>query len=544
MGETCKRRHILRQFSGIALVVIVRHGAESQVIGTPEADELRGHIMSKLDTVNGQRLVISLGEVEGLPVAYRRPIEGPARLTPAADAAWLRPLGEANVAGIEAAKAAAAEIQAARAAVRQAQAPKAAARRRGIEAAPPMTEAGRRRTQAVLDLILARLTEGTADPAVALARVEAIAPALPVALYDSAVDAISAAAEVMGKDLRLRPSWLARVRGNSDGLDAQTRRSRRAQERTHQRTRSLGAQFESNDASRPRVNHNWRTSHTAQPVTELRPVWAVGSGAGAWAPCRDTECGRPHTVQAVEVTVAPIEAPKPQPCECGGIEADCEQCHGYGTVTEYGGWVTEFVERRGCVRPPVVEDAAQLFAVRHANPARVPAGIVTEYAGLRGKQGSSKVVWLQPFGDRREGNRANAWPTAAAIGPDSPWRVPSIPAESPLRVEAAAWRARAHDARLREEELVRAYRTRAGVRSTAQPEVPWVEAAIPVEDLTNVAVAQGAVVCHACRRTHAGICGAAVEASMKAAREALGELGAAVEAVEAAALALDGVPLT
>jgi hypothetical protein len=502
--------------------------------------------MSKLDTINGQRIIIPLGEVEGLPVAYQRAEHGPARPTPAADAPWLRPRGKANVAGIEAAKATAAEIQAARAVVRKAQAPKAKAKSRGAQAAPPLTAAGRRRTEAVLSLILSRLTDGTTDPAVALARVEAIAPALPVALYDSAVDAISAAAEVMGKDLRLRPSWLARIRGNADGLDAATRRSRRAQERTHHRTRPLGAQFESNDASRPRVNHQWRTTHKAQPVTELRPVWAVG-GAGAWAPCRDADCTRPHTIEQVEIEVAGIEPPTTTACACvvdDLADDSCRYCGGSGKLGAVDTWETFWVERRGCVRPPVVEDAAHLFAVPHANPRRVPGGIVAEYAGLRGKAGSSKVVWLDAFGDRREGNRANAWPAAAAIGPDSPWRVPSIAAHSPLRAEAVAWKARAHDARVKAEQQAKAYRTTAGSRGVVQPEVPWVEAAIPVEDLTNLAHRQGdpMTACRHCRRLHGGVCEATITAMSQAAGEAV---AAAVSAAEAVTVALcwPGAPM-
>jgi hypothetical protein len=374
---------------------------------------------------------------------------------------------------------------------------------------------------------------------VALARVEAIGPALSQELYDGAVDAVARVAEIQGKPLAIQPWALARLRGNTDGLDAQTRRSRRAQERVHHRTRPLGGQFESNDASRPRVNHVWRTTHVAQPVTELRAVLAVHSGSGTWEPCRDADCTRPHTIEAVEVEVAALDAPKFTVCPCtvGGIaDDDCRDCRGAGRLGAVDMWESVYVERRGCVRPPTVEDAAHLFAVRHENPRRVPAGIVTEYAGLKGKQGSSKVVWLPAFGDRREGNRANPWPAAAAIGPDSPWRVPSVGAISPLRAEAAAWKAKAHDERMKAEELARAYRGRAGDRSAAHPEVPWVEAAIRVEDLANVPVAQGAVVCASCRRTHAGICDAQIVKAQRDLADALAALAAAVEAVEAATM--------
>ncbi len=493
--------------------------------------------MSQQDTINGQRIIISLGEVDGVPVAFRKPEHGPSR-PPTATTRTATPAVEV-LARIPAAKVTAAEIQAARAAVRQAQKPKATAKRRGVEAVPPMTDAGRRRTQAVLDFILSRLTAGTTDPAVALARVEAIGPALPQELYDGAVDAVARVAEIQGKPLAIQPWALARLRGNTDGLDAATRRSRAQQDRVHHRTRPLGGQFESNDASRPRVNHIWRTTHVAQPVAELRPVWAVGSGAGAWAPCRDADCTRPHTIEAVEVEVAPIEAPKFTVCPCtvGGIaDDDCRLCRGAGRLGAVDMWESVWVERRGCVRPPVVEDAARVFAVRHENPRRVPAGIASEVPGIKGTGKAGVVKWVPPFGDRRDGNRANPWPAAAAIGPDSPWRVPSIPAHSPLRAEAAAWKARAHDERVKAEELARAYRGRAGDRSAAHPEVPWVEASIPVEDLANVPAAQGAVVCVACRRTHAGICDAQIGKAQRDLAAALAALAAAVEAVEAATM--------
>ena len=490
--------------------------------------------MTQQDTINGQRIIISLGEVEGVPIAFRKPLAGPSR-PPTATTRTAAPAVEV-LARIPAARATAAEIQAARAAVRQAQEPKHAAKRRGVEAAQPLTAAVRRRTQRMVDLILARLTEGTADPAVALARVEAIAPALPVELYDSAVDAISAAAVVMGKDLRLRPSWLARVRGNSDGLDAATRRSRRQQERVHQRTRALGAQFESNDASRPRVNHLWRTTHTAQPVTELRPVLAVASGPGAWEPCRDMACTRTHTTVEVEVEVAAFDAPTTTVCGCtvaGIADDDCRDCRGTGVLGVVDQWESVWVERRGCVRPPVVEDAARVFAVRHANPRRYPAGIASEVPGIKGSGKAGVVRWIPAFGDRREGNRANAWPAAALIGPDSPWRVPSIPAHSPLRAEAAAWRARAHDERMKAEQIARDYRSRAGSRANASAqEVPWVEHSISVEDSSLIA-AQDAVVSGEGRYTWAGI---QEEKAANAAADlatALAALTAAVEAVEA-----------
>lgn len=111
------------------------------------------------------------------------------------------------------------------------------------------------------DRIVKRAMRGETSPAVAQRQIEAYAAALPVTIYDAAIDQILAAAAAHGGDLAtVEWSGAADRPDKIDGTDAQTRRARRREQRRHQAAAHKGeaSGVESNVARKVTAARNWR----------------------------------------------------------------------------------------------------------------------------------------------------------------------------------------------------------------------------------------------------------------------------------------------
>jgi hypothetical protein len=130
--------------------------------------------------------------------------------------------------------------------------------------------------------IVGRAQSGKVHTAVAMRMVETFAPALPLAVYDAAVDAVAEAAEQQGQSLDINTVEIDRPK--STRPDSATRRARRHAAKTHasgtRKGRHLapGQGIESTVAEHVTAAMPWRTKVTTSPAESLRPIWAVGTG--------------------------------------------------------------------------------------------------------------------------------------------------------------------------------------------------------------------------------------------------------------------------
>ncbi|BCO56065.1 hypothetical protein MINTM005_13090 [Mycobacterium intracellulare] len=235
--------------------------------------------------------------------------------------------------------------------------------------------------------IVARCQQGSLTPSNALHQIEAYAAALHVALYDLAVDEIEQVALAKALNLEPVPHRVARTRKHF-GAESATRRARRHEQKRHRPATPRGTGVEANVAETVRAHSTeWRTAAPAGEVVPLRPIWAVSSdgtvddGAFVFGTPKGQGLGLLGAAQYQGKTVTPARH------------------HGPTTITRL--------------------EARVITTVKAGQPAR-----------LR-EHGTLDTVTIAVERERHSDR--------AGIIPNLAYRVPSVPAESPLIEAKEQW---------------------------------------------------------------------------------------------------------
>lgn len=383
---------------------------------------------------------------------------------------------EQRAAGIRRAQAKAAEVRRIRQAeqLRHAQAERTQARE--------VTADTRRAAMVQAQRVCLRVSSGSCRPAVGLLLLEGLAAGLDRVAYDRAVDFV--AGQFSADDPGEAQPWRVARSKAGDGTDAETRRARR-HSRLTDRSGRIG-QLRDVRAADPRV-----ADRTIRGYGRWDGETARYAQGGSWA-----EVAAPGQLPARRMGNGMTPPPKAE--QFAGPAGPVVQLRPVWAVSPDG----------------VVADAAEVFAETFspmfgatARSCRADGHRATRNArtGQLGRAQAARLFApvLGEYPVMREDTRASG-PVCAHrdIGPSSPWRVPSIPAHSPLIEIARRIRAEAHDARLRAQETAEAYR-RNGWRHGVV-----IAADAPTEPRDGYAETRRVVgpVCPACRRMHAGSC--------------------------------------
>jgi hypothetical protein len=320
--------------------------------------------------------------------------------------------------------------------------------------------------------ICLRVSGGALHPSVGLRLIENLSRGLDRVAYDRAVDFVAARFAEDDDETEAADWRVARSRAG-DGSDAATRRARA-------RSNKTGC----NAGRITRLPSDCRARDPRAVTQGIGAVWDYD--AQRWAQGTPNGEGSvfalPELTEAFDGVAGPVHALRPV-------------------------WA---VDASG-----VVDDAATVFGV-HVSPqfgaSAIPAGKGRQYVAKRNAKtgvlgAGHEVAGIAPgLGD--------GVAVLRDLGPTSDWRVASVPAFSPRRAEAVAWRAAAHDARLQAEARAEAYQRNGwahGVASDDKPSAAEKRADAAVARLRAAAVAQAmgldaTHVCPECAGVHLGAC--------------------------------------